>query len=141
MRATTSTRSLQSDINVTPLVDVCLVLLIIFMVVLPTVVNGVPVQLPETSSNTPVEERVLPVTVKEDGSVYIDTLVIRREELPAALKRLRATEALRPIAVRADKRVAYGDVAGVLGACRDAGWENVSLVSSPRASATDGLQP
>lgn len=130
MRATAS-RSLQSEINVTPLVDVCLVLLIIFMVVLPTVVNGVPVQLPETSSNTPVAERVLPVTIKEDGSVYLDTLVIRRDEVPSALRRLRATDAKRPIAVRADKRVAYGDVATVLAACRQAGWEDVALVSTP----------
>ncbi len=136
MRATAS-RSMQSEINVTPLVDVCLVLLIIFMVVLPTVVNGVPVALPETSSKTALEERALPVTVKEDGTVYVDTMVIRRDELPAALKALRATASARPIAVRADKRVPYGDVAGVLGACRDAGWSDVALVTTPPASSVD----
>lgn len=123
-----------SDINVTPLVDVCLVLLIIFMVVLPTVVNGVPVTLPETSTKTSLAERSLPVTVKEDGTVYLDTLVIRRDELPSALRALRATAASRPIAVRADKRVAYGEVAGVLGACRDAGWTDVALVTTRPAS-------
>lgn len=101
------------------------------MVVLPAVVNGVPVQLPETSSKMSVAERVLPVTVKEDGSVYLDTLVIRRDEVPSALRQLRATDAKRPIAVRADKRVAYGDVATVLAACREAGWEDAALVSTP----------
>jgi biopolymer transport protein TolR len=140
MRATAS-RSLQSDINVTPLVDVCLVLLIIFMVVLPTVVNGVPVALPEASVKSSFEERALPVTVKDDGTVYVDTLVIRREELPGVLKGLRATAAGRPMAVRADKRVLYGDVAGVLGACRDAGWTDVALVTTPRASAVAATQP
>ena len=127
MRATT-TRSLNSDINVTPLVDVCLVLLIIFMVVLPSMVNGVDVSLPRTSSVTSVDERVLPITVKEDGSVYLGTLVIRRDEVLSSLQRLRATEASRPIAVRADKRVQYGEVVTVLAECREAGWQDVTLV-------------
>ena len=121
--------SLQSDINVTPLVDVCLVLLIIFMVVLPSMVNGIPVALPETSLKSPLESRAFPITVKEDGTVYLDTLVVRRDEVPAALQRLRATASARPIAVRGDKRVQYGEVASVLAACRAAGWEDVKLVS------------
>jgi biopolymer transport protein ExbD len=127
MRATPS-RSLHSDINVTPLVDVCLVLLIIFMVVLPSMVNGVDVSLPSTKSEASVDERVLPVTVKEDGSVYINTLVVRRDGVASALQSLRATDALRPIAVRADKRVQYGDVVSVLADCRKAGWQDVTLV-------------
>jgi biopolymer transport protein ExbD len=121
-------RSLQSDINVTPLVDVCLVLLIIFMVVLPSMVNGVDVSLPRTASEVAVDERVLPVTVKEDGSVYIGSLVIRRDEVPSALESLRSTDASRPIAVRADKHVPYGEVVGVLADCRKAGWQEVTLV-------------
>ena len=127
--------ALQSEINVTPLVDVCLVLLIIFMVVLPTMVNGIPVQLPETSAKDALESRAFPVTVKEDGTVYLDTLVVRRDEVPAALQRLRATAASRPIAVRADKRVPYGEVASVLAECRDAGWVDVKLVSERRHPA------
>jgi biopolymer transport protein ExbD len=130
---------LQSEINVTPLVDVCLVLLIIFMVVLPTMVNGVPVTLPETSKQPGVEERALPITVKEDGTVYVDTQVIRRDELPSTLQKLRETAASRPIAVRADKRVEYGEVAGALGACRDAGWTDVALVTTPPASAVAAM--
>ena len=133
MRATS--QSLNSDINVTPLVDVCLVLLIIFMVVLPTMVNGVEVQLPESSNKGALDERAVPITVKEDGSVYVNTLVIRRDELPAALQRLRETAASRPIAVRADKQVPYGDVASVLGECRTAGWTDVALVTTPPPAA------
>ena len=121
--------AIQSDINVTPLIDVCLVLLIIFMIVLPTMVNGVDVKLPETSLNAPVDARVFPVTVKEDGTVYLDTLIVRREEVLASLRRLHATSSSRPIAVRADKRVEYGEVAAVLGACREAGWTDVALVA------------
>lgn len=124
---------LQSDINVTPLVDVCLVLLIIFMVVTPMMVNG-PVQLPDVANGTGLEERALPVTVKEDGSVYVGTAVIRRDELSTQLERMHATESARPIQVRADKNVRYGDVRAVLGACRDAGWKEVTLVGKRKPS-------
>lgn len=120
--------AIQSEINVTPLVDVCLVLLIIFMVALPVMVNGIDVKLPETSVKNPVGSRVFPVTVKADGTVYLDTLVVRREEVLSSLQRLHATASARPIAVRADKRVEYGEVAKVLSACREAGWSDVSLV-------------
>jgi biopolymer transport protein TolR len=96
--------------------------------VLPSVVNGVDVSLPRISSEGSVDERVLPVTVKADGSVYIGPLVIRRDEVRSSLRRLRATEAARPIAVRADKRVQYGEVVTVLAECRDAGWQDVTLV-------------
>ena len=134
MRPTRSA-ALQSDINVTPLVDVCLVLLIIFMVVLPSLVNGVPVALPETTRNESIDERVLPVTIKQDGTVYLDTLVIRHDQVDSELKRLGQTAAAsRPIAVRADKRVQYGAVAEVLKSCRAAGWEEVTLVSARRES-------
>lgn len=131
MRAT-RTAILNSDINVTPLVDVCLVLLIIFMIVLPSLVNGVPVNLPQTSSTASPDSRLLPITIKEDGTVYLDTLVVRRDEVPAALQRMRATAATRPVGVRADKRVSYGEVVTVLDACRKAGWEDVTLIAAKR---------
>lgn len=134
MRATAS-RSLQSEINVTPLVDVCLVLLIIFMVVVPAMVNGEDVRLPQTSSTNNVDERILPVTVKEDGSVYVNTLVIRRDELRAALEKLHMTDASRPIALRADKRVEYGEIVSVLADFRHAGWQDVTLVGMREESA------
>ncbi|HEV7239699.1 MAG TPA: biopolymer transporter ExbD [Thermoanaerobaculia bacterium] len=132
MRATRT--SMHSEINVTPLVDVCLVLLIIFMIAIPTMVNGVDVQLPETSVKNPVDSRVFPVTVKEDGTVYLDTQIVRRDEVLSTLRRLHAKASTRPIAVRADKRVEYGEVAAVLGACREAGWVEVALVSTTPTS-------
>ena len=125
-----SRTALHSDINVTPLVDVCLVLLIIFMVVLPSLVNGVPVNLPETTDRTAPDERILPVTIKEDGTVYLDTLIVRRDEVESALQRLRQTASGRPVGVRADKRVSYGEVLGVLDACRKAGWHDVTLIAA-----------
>src|SRR5258707_704059 len=100
----TSRSTLESNINVTPLVDVCLVLLIIFMVVMPVLVNGVPVKLPiakgEPAPNAP---RQLAITVKDDGTVYIDTVVVRHEQVASELQRLHGESPDRPIAVRGDK--------------------------------------
>ena len=144
MRAQRTT-FLNSEINVTPLVDVCLVLLIIFMVVLPKMVNDV--QLPESAYGSELEKRIFPVTVKNDGTVYLDTLVVRRDEVPTALQRLHQSDAQRPIAVRADKRVQYGDVTFVLRAAREAGWTDVTLVAqapsvtTPPAPAAAATRP
>ncbi|HEY0139535.1 MAG TPA: biopolymer transporter ExbD [Thermoanaerobaculia bacterium] len=119
----TTSRALQSDINVTPLVDVCLVLLIIFMVVVPAMVNGVDVQLPETKHSGPIdpEKRPFEITIKDDGTVYLEELIVRQDEVAGELQRVHERAALRPVAVRADKRVKYGEVIAVLDACRKAG--------------------
>jgi biopolymer transport protein ExbD len=130
---TTRTASLNAEINVTPLVDVCLVLLIIFMLFMPALTgNNVEVQLPETHKVPDADKRMLPITVKADGTVYVDKLVVRRDEVPAALQRLHGTAASRPIGVRGDKRVMYGEVVDVLAAARDAGWRDVALVTVER---------
>ena len=132
MRAT-RTASLNAEINVTPLVDVCLVLLIIFMLFMPALTgNSVEVQLPETKKVPDADKRMLPITVKADGTVYLDQLIVRRDEVSAALQRLHGTAASRPIGVRGDKRVMYGEVVDVLAACRDAGWQDVALVTVER---------
>ena len=121
------TLALQSDINVTPLVDVCLVLLIIFMVVTPLMVTGMPVQLPQSRTGDTIG-KTLAITVMNDGTLLLGANVIRREELATSLHRLRAAGD-RPIAVCADKRLSYGDVVEVLDACREAGFNEVGLVS------------
>jgi biopolymer transport protein ExbD len=124
---------LESNINVTPLVDVCLVLLIIFMVVVPVMVNGVPVKLP-TAKGDPVPEaqRQLAITVKDDGTVYLGSVVVRREQVVSELLRLHAESPERSVAVRGDQRIAYGEVMNVLDACRAAGYNDVRLISQQR---------
>jgi len=127
--------SYESAINVTPLVDVCLVLLIIFMVITPTLVTGVPVQLPRSSTAGPMGEatRQLSITVKDDGTVFVDALVLRREQVRSELVRLHDALPRRPVGVRGDQRVPYGDIMSVLDACRAAGYENVGLISESRS--------
>ena len=127
-----SRAALQSEINVTPLVDVCLVLLIIFMVVTPLIVTGMPVQLPHSSTAGAVG-KTLTVTVMTDGTLYVGGAVVRRDELEGTLRRQRASNGDRPVAVRADKRLSYGDVVEVLDTCRAAGYTEVGLISTKAA--------
>lgn len=120
------TTALQSEINVTPLVDVCLVLLIIFMVVTPMLVTGMPVHLPDATHGGAITNQPLPVTLNADRTLYIGATVVRLEDLAGALQRARA-EANRPVIVRAEKTLPYGDVVQVLDACRTAGFDQVAL--------------
>src|SRR6266576_1191072 len=124
--------ALQADINVTPLVYVCLVLLIIFMVVTPILVTGVPVKLPAARTAAAVADttRQLPITVKEDGSLYFDAVVIRPEQLAEELQRRHIEHPDRPVVVRGDAQVKYSEVLGVLDACRRAGFADVGLVTA-----------
>ena len=129
MRATPAT-TLQSEINITPLVDVCLVLLIIFMVVTP-LLSGVPVHLPQAATAGELARRPLQITINADRTIYVGDVAIRSEQLPSELAR-HAREASRPVVVRGDKTLAYGEIVRVLDACRAAGFENVGLATSPK---------
>jgi biopolymer transport protein ExbD len=125
---------LASEINVTPLVDVCLVLLIIFMVVTPMLQKGVPINLPTTEmpEKTPDTEKQLQISVKADNTVYVGPLVIRKEEVKAALEEIQSRTPDREIAVKGDRLVKYGEVMDVLKACRDVGFNDVGLISTPK---------
>ncbi len=129
--------ALNADINVTPLVDVCLVLLIIFMVVTPMLQKGVAVNLPVTEApeTTPDTEKQLQISVKADGSVYLGPNVVRRDQVEAALKDIHEKTPDREIAVKGDRQVKYGDVLDVLKACREVGFNDVGLISQPKDRA------
>ena len=129
--------ALNSDINVTPLVDVCLVLLIIFMVVTPMLQKGVPVNLPVTEApeKTPDTEKQLQISVKADGSVYLGPNVVRKDQVEAQLKDIFERTPDREIAVKGDRMVKYGDVLDVLKACREVGFNDVGLISQPKKTA------
>src|SRR5687767_13672706 len=126
--------ALTSDINVTPLVDVCLVLLIIFMVVTPMLQKGVPVNLPVTEEpeKTPDTEKQLLISVKADGSVYLGPNVIRKDQVQSALEEIHGRTPDREVAVKGDKLVKYGDVLDVLKALREVGFNDVGLIAQPK---------
>ena len=125
---------LNASINVTPLVDVCLVLLIIFMVVTPMLQKGIPVNLPVTDEpeKTPDTDKQLQISVKADGSVYLGPNVVRKDQVESALKEIQERTPDREIAVKGDKLVKYGDVLDVLRACREVGFNDVGLIAQPK---------
>lgn len=128
--------ALNADINVTPLVDVCLVLLIIFMVVTPMLQKGVPVNLPVTQDpdKTPDSDKQLQISVKADGTVYLGPNAVRKEQVESSLKDIQERTPDREIAVKGDRLVKYGDVLDVLKACREVGFNDVGLVAQPKKS-------
>ena len=133
--------TMNSEINVTPLVDVCLVLLIIFMVVTPMLQKGVPVNLPVTEEpeKTPDTDKQLQISVKADGSVYLGSTVVRKEQVQSELEQIHLRTPDREIAVKGDKLSKYGAVLDVLKACREVGFNNVGLIAQPKHSPQSGV--
>ena len=119
-----------AEINVTPFVDVMLVLLIIFMVTAPLMLAGVPVKLPQTAAarqNPP--QKPLVITLGADGGLHIRNEAVAPDALIARLAALRGTEGDSVAYVRADKSIPYGQVMDVLGNVTSAGYGRVSLLS------------
>ncbi|MBW2280572.1 MAG: protein TolR [Deltaproteobacteria bacterium] len=121
-----------SEINVTPLVDVMLVLLIIFMITAPLIQQGIEVQLPKTQSEglTSDEERLV-VTVKRDGKIFVQRAEVKLAELEQKMRIIFETRGNKEVFLRADTKVAYGNVAKTLSALRRAGATRVGMVTEP----------
>ena len=122
-----------SEINVTPLVDVALVLLIIFMVAAPLLTTGVPLQLPETSADalpTP-EEAPLTVQIDAEGVVYIQDAPVPPGSLTARLTAIAEERSQDQVYLRADAALDYGRVMSVMGAVKSGGFRSVALVTDP----------
>ena len=127
-----------AEINVTPMVDVMLVLLIIFMVAAPLMIQGVPVDLPKTSAaKLGTVKKPMVVTMAEDGNLYIRDEPVARQNLVQRLMQLKDQEgADRIVYVRADKKIPYGEVIEVLGRVGESGFARVSLLSQPSPQAS-----
>ena len=119
-----------SEINVTPMVDVMLVLLIVFMVAAPLLTVGVPVNLPKTGAKPLTgDNEPLAITVKTDGKVFLQDTAIETSNLVSKLRAISETGYEERIYVRGDKDVAYGDVADVVARINAAGFSKVALVT------------
>lgn len=119
-----------AEINVTPLVDVMLVLLIVFMVAAPLLVTGVPVDTPESAAN-PIQDtgEILAVTVTADGTIYVQDTVVEYENLVPHLEAIATAGYDQRILIRGDKNRAFGDVVKVMGRINTAGFRRMSLVT------------
>ena len=128
-----SKRSPMAEINVTPFVDVMLVLLIIFMVTAPLLVSGVPVELPQTRANA-LDQTPDQVTISIDstGSIYIDDRKIESGALFASLKEIDADKSRNNLVIvlRADRSLQYARVMSVMGELNRAGLNSISLVTN-----------
>ena len=130
-----------SEINVTPMVDVMLVLLVIFMVTAPLLTVGVPVDLPKTKAESMTDpEEPLVITVKKDGTLFLQETAIKMEEVGPRLAAITANKPDTTIYVRADKDTNYGSFAQVLGELQANGFSKVGLITDakePGAPAKD----
>ncbi|MDD4615707.1 MAG: protein TolR [Alphaproteobacteria bacterium] len=119
-----------SDINVTPLVDVMLVLLIVFMITAPMMTTAVPIDLPRTQGRTVNQDKEpLVVSVSAEGRVYVQSKAVRFDEMIPKLKAITGANPDARIFVRGDKALEYGKIMEVMGAISAAGFSKVALVA------------
>ncbi len=126
-------RGLVSDINVTPLVDVMLVLLIIFMLTAPMMTQGVDVNLPQTTARPlQQDEEPIIVTVTKKGEIFVDRTRGDQAKLRDQLVDLAQRNTNRTILLKADKDVPYGLVVAVMADIKGAGFDKLGMVTEPR---------
>lgn len=125
-------KRLVSEINVTPLVDVMLVLLIIFMVTAPMMTQGVNVELPETTAKSlRQEQKPIVVTVTKDGDISINSIPLVRGLLVQELQKSYKNNKDQPIFLRADKNVPYGHVVTVMSDIKSVGFDKIGMITKP----------
>ena len=126
---------LMSDINVTPFVDVMLVLLIIFMVTAPMMSQGVSVSLPEATSQ-PLSSEIEPliITINRDNQIFINDYQVTLDFLREKLSKIIESRRNRDVYLRADKSIPYGMVVRVMSEVKDAGVEKLGMVTEPITS-------
>ena len=122
--------SVVGEINITPLVDVMLVLLVAFVITIPVLSNAVHVNLPKTVTTTPPEQqKAVTVTVDEAGTIFLDSSVVSRDNLERELQTLKQGNPNVSLHLRADERVPYGPVAKVLAAIEHVGISRMSILT------------
>ncbi|MCL5263072.1 MAG: biopolymer transporter ExbD [Acidobacteria bacterium] len=125
------TQSSLSDINITPLVDVVLVLLIIFMLTAPVLQSGIQVKLPQTRTVHQITKARLVLTITRDQEVYLGDTPINLSQLPQLLHPANVDPSTEVVYLRADERVPFGAFATVMDAVKQAGISNISIVTQP----------
>lgn len=122
-----------SEINVTPFVDVMLVLLIVFMVSAPLLTAGVPVDLPSSQAKalTQEDDKPLEISLKENGKIFVGETEVRRERLIPMLSAITDNNPDRRIYVRGDQTLPYGTIMKTIGSINAAGFRKVALITEP----------
>jgi biopolymer transport protein TolR len=131
-------KNLNSDINVTPFVDICLVLLVIFMVVTPMLQEGITVHLPyakHTEKHEDDEAHAIVVAVPNERQIYVQKKPIPRDQFQAEMTEIHDRMPDKMVLIKADKGMKYGDVRKVMVEANEAGFEEVSLVTEKSPGA------
>jgi len=122
----------KAEINVTPFVDVMLVLLIVFMITAPLLAVGVPVELPETEARSmPADEEPLTVTIGANGEIFLQETAVELDQLVPRLRAIGGTGYDGRIFIRADEAADYGSVVRVMARISSSGYTNLGLVTDP----------
>jgi biopolymer transport protein TolR len=135
-------RGALSEINVTPLVDVMLVLLIIFMISAPLLTVGVPVELPKTEAGSmPDQQRPITVSIRADGGIFVGETQTLFANLQTTLQTQAGGSTERPIFVRADGRASYATVAQVMAAISTGGFHTINLITDTGGPSSGPANP
>ncbi|HEY1578074.1 MAG TPA: biopolymer transporter ExbD [Terracidiphilus sp.] len=125
------TQSSLADINITPLVDVVLVLLVIFMITAPVLQSGIEVSIPKTRTVKEITEQRLVVTIDRDQQVFLGDRPVNLSDLGQKLRDSSGPDTKKVIYLRADERVPFGAFASVMDSVKQAGITNISIVTRP----------
>jgi biopolymer transport protein TolR len=135
----TGRKTPMAEINVTPLVDVMLVLLIIFMVTAPMMQEGLSLELPQTSG-TPLEKErnveEIVISVAENGTIFVNETAVPEAGLVAKIAEMTKDNPSREVYLRGDKKTPYGLVVGIIGALKANGIANVGIITNPQEEST-----
>ncbi|MDD2389799.1 MAG: protein TolR [Desulfobacterales bacterium] len=142
MNSGSNNNQLMSDINVTPFVDVMLVLLIIFMVTAPMMVQGVNVSLPQTTSQPlPANDEALIISIDNKNQIFINDMNVSLDFLQEKLKNILGSNTEKNVYLRADKDISYGMVVRVMSEIKGAGVEKLGMVTDPLDDRKEGAKP
>ena len=125
------TRTSLAEINITPLVDVVLVLLVIFMITAPVLQSGIEVAVPKTKTVKEITEQRTVLTIDRDQQVFLGDKAVNIHDLPQLLQQPGIDPAKKIIYLRADERVPFGAFASLMDAVKQAGITNISIVTQP----------
>lgn len=132
------TQTALAEINITPLVDVVLVLLVIFMLTAPVLQSGIEVAVPKTKTVKEITEQRVVVTINRDQEVFLGDKPVNLADLPSRLAKPGVDPAHQVIYLEADERVPFGAFASVMDAVKQAGITNISIVTQPIQNGANG---
>lgn len=134
------TRSSLADINITPLVDVVLVLLVIFMITAPVLQSGIEIAVPKTRTVKEISQQRTVLTIDRDGNLFVDDKPVNVHELPQRLRQPNVDPSHQVIYLRADEHITFGLFASVMDAVKQSGITNISVITQPLNSKPAGGQ-